>query len=141
MRPIDVPYRHEDLNRIVALLEARLAAGLPWNLSAADVRQVLPRETTDTTCNGRVWEDASGRALGFCLVWPPTHTLQLLVHPAFDPDRGGDPALLYAMLSWANTRAAEIARERGEAVTLHARPREDAPSLHGSLAHSGKSVR
>ncbi|MBI3971759.1 MAG: GNAT family N-acetyltransferase [Chloroflexi bacterium] len=131
------PYRHADLARVAALLEARLAAGLPWNLSVAEIRQVLPRGATDTERNGHIWEDSSGRLVGFGLVWPPTYTLQLLVHPAHDVEQDGDPALLDAMLAWADGRAAALAHQRAQPVTLHARPRDSEARLVALLERHG----
>ena len=131
------PYRHGDLSRVATLLETRLAAGLAWNLSVAEVRQVLPRRATGTERNGRVWEDLAGRLVGFGFVWPPTYTVQLLVHPEYDPERDGKPALLNEMLSWVGGHAAGLARGRGQPVTLHARPRESDVGLVTLLEQHG----
>ena len=81
-------YRGDDLPRVTDLLEARLAAGLACNLSVAEVRQLLPRPATDTERYGRVWEDSSGRLIGFGLIRVPWDTVQLLVHPDQDSERG-----------------------------------------------------
>ena len=83
-------YRGDDLPRVTDLLEARLAAGLACNLSVAEVRQLLPRPATDTERYGRVWEDSSGRLIGFGLIRVPWDTVQLLVHPDQDSERGAD---------------------------------------------------
>lgn len=106
-------YRAEDLARVVGLLEERLGAGLHWNLSVADLRQVLPREETEAERYARVWEDERGVLVGFGLVWVPWDTVQVLLHPAHDPGRVGKPLLCGAILEWADGRAGELARERG----------------------------
>lgn len=123
------PYGDADLARVTDLLHARLAAGRSYSLSVAEIRQVLPRPATGTERNGRVWEDV-GAVVGFALVWPPSFSTQVLVHPDHDPDTGSESGLVDEMIAWCAVRGREIARERQGPVTLHARPFDhDAPFM------------
>jgi ribosomal protein S18 acetylase RimI-like enzyme len=121
-------------------LETRLGAGLSWNLSAAEVRQVLPRPTTEAERNGSTWEDAAGNLVGFGLVWPPWDSVYVLIHPDYDPEGGADgaeSALLDQIVGWTVAHGAEIARVRGQPVTLHARPSDRDAGLVAVLERHG----
>ncbi len=92
-------YRHADLPRVADLLESRLAASLPWNLTASDLRHVLTRPSTNAEQYGHLWEDPSGQFLAFAFVWLPWDNLYLLVHPDHDPERVAHPTLCTAIIT------------------------------------------
>lgn len=115
------PYDGKDLPRVVDLLVAHLAAGFPFSISVADLRQVLPRISVKSEENGRVRENARRELVGFALVWPPSNTVLLLAHPNLTGGVTG-PLLSEQIVQWVVGHGHEIARERDQATQVRFRP-------------------
>lgn len=127
------PYTERNLRAVTDLLAVCLAADeTSSNLSVADLRQVLPRNGVEAERNACLWEAPPGRLVGFGLLWPPWHSLVLVVHPDAREGGVGD-----AILTWLLQRGHEVARERGQRVTLQARPHEGNRWLLGLLRRHG----
>src|SRR5579859_2813236 len=96
---ISRPYTGADLPHIVDLLATRLAAGGHFDITVADLRQVLPRPSTASERHGRVWQDARGEIVGFGLVWPPSNTVLMLVQPGVENETI-QPPLVDRIVQW-----------------------------------------
>jgi ribosomal protein S18 acetylase RimI-like enzyme len=87
----------------------------------------------------RLWEDATGRAIGFALLWrrrreSPYLALERAIHPSLMTD-----ALADAMLAWAVGRAQAIADEQSASLTLFTNRLHPAIHLNDPLETYGFS--
>jgi mycothiol synthase len=118
------PYAGDDLPRVVDLLVARLAAGRHFDVTVADLRQVLPRPSTASEQHGRLWVDRRGEIVGFGLVWPPSNTVLMLVQPSIEKETV-QPPLAERIVRWVVEHGHEIAREQGKDTRVRFRPYDD----------------
>jgi len=111
----------DDQERIVDLLLAyRNVTGVHVYQTAWRLRLLWTSRVGDLARDVRVWEDATGRAVGFAMLWrrrPDNAYLVLdrLVHPACVTDHLAD-----ALLEWGAQRAYAIATEQAVPLTLYA---------------------
>jgi mycothiol synthase len=130
------PYATDDLPHVVDLLVSHIAAGHHFSVSVADLRQVLPRPSTESGNHSRVWETTQGEIVGFGLVWPPSNTVLSLVDP--DLDEGAvTPPLSEQIIRWVVDHGHEIARACDGVTHLRFRPYEDDRALIALIEQYG----
>lgn len=116
------PYAGEaDLPAVTELLRVCEALDHPKNLpTQAELRsELLVSPPLDPEHDARVWQDTVGQVCAFAMVWLPHLYLAFFVHP-----QARGTAVESQIISWADERVQEIARERVEPVHLRVRPHE-----------------
>jgi ribosomal protein S18 acetylase RimI-like enzyme len=134
--PLSRPYAGDDLPRVVELLVAHLAAGHRFEITVADLRQVLPRPSTCSEQNGRVWLNADGEIVGFGLVWPPSNTVLILIHPDLEHGDAAGP-VAERVVRWVIDHGREIARTSGVETQVRFRTHDDDWALINLIERHG----
>jgi ribosomal protein S18 acetylase RimI-like enzyme len=84
------------------------------------IRLLLTSRVWDQEKDVRIWENVSGRILGFAMLWrrrpeSPYLVLDCFIHPAFVTEE-----LLQVMLQWGDRRAGAIAQEQKLSLAVYA---------------------
>jgi GNAT superfamily N-acetyltransferase len=111
----------QDLDRLLELLLAwRLAHDLRQYPTLWRVRLFLTSRVWNPALDTRLWESASGQAVGLALLWRRHSNSDYLALESFPHPDFSKPDLLKEMLHWGETRAREIAAELDMPLTLFA---------------------
>jgi mycothiol synthase len=111
----------QDLAKISDLLLAwRLAHDLRQYPTLWRVRLFLTSRVWDPRLDTRLWESASGQAVGLALLWRRRSNSDYLALESFPHPDSTTPGLLAEMLHWGEQRAREIAAAQDEPLTLFA---------------------
>ncbi len=130
-----------DLAAVTVLLNTCDAAfDLDDNYSEDDLRLEFSEPRLDKERDMRLWEDASGRLVGFGQVWNPetvegneTHDCfaYIRVHPE------ADQSLYDAMLGWAEQRTRDIAGQVGKRPLMRAGAKRGYRQAEDALVRNG----
>lgn len=138
------PYKGEqDLQAICDLLNLCDALDkTDDNYAVSDLRMEFDAPTIDKTRDLHLWEDATGRLVGFGQTWIPEDDGTLVdaylyyrVHPEA---RAG--TLANEIIAWGSEHAREVGRERGQTARLRSGARDFETYARETLEQNGFAV-